>query len=233
MKQPIDIDRALFEAHFPPRFGLGNPELIDNPYWQWEIRRRLDGNDMYPSRVRRGLGIDQREQAFTPAWTFSRMGSTETVLEDGTRVFISGEYEDWYDPDFYIYNDVIVARPCGAISIFGYPREIFPPTDFHTATLVGSRVIVIGSIGYPEGRKIGGTPVYSLDLADYAIEPLASDGPAPGWIHDHEAELLPGGVIAVRGGNVYEEANGERNFWRNASAFPLRHFFLRLDTSRA
>ena len=109
--KPIEISREMFEQHCRPRFGVGNPERIVNPYWEWEIRRRIEGNAVYPSRVKHVLGIDFKDKAYSPTWTCSRMGSTETVLSDGTRVSVAGEYEDWYDPDFCIYNDVIVVSP--------------------------------------------------------------------------------------------------------------------------
>lgn len=213
------ISRELFEAHFCPRFGVANPERMNNPFWEWEIRRRLDGDGVYPSKVRRELGIESGEEAFIPTWTFSRMGQTETVLADGTRVFIAGEYEDWYDPDFQIYNDVIVVAPSGEVSIFGYPREIFPPTDFHTATLIGERIIVIGSLGYPEDRRAGMTQVFELSLADYSMKRLPSIGDAPGWIHHHETELDGEEGILVSSGQVQEEIDGKKRMWRNRSTF--------------
>ncbi len=215
----IDISCDLFEAHFRPRFGVANPELINNPFWEWEIRQGLDGANIYPSKVRRELGIESGEEAFIPTWTFGRMGQTETVLADGTRVFIAGEYEDWYDPDFQIYNEVIVVAPSGEVSIFGYPREIFPPTDFHTATLVGERIILIGSLGYPEDRRLGMTQVFALNLADYSMVRLPSVGEAPGWLHHHQAELVGEEEIWVRSGKLHEEIDGKKRMWRNRSTF--------------
>ena len=71
-----------------------------------------------------------------PVWSFDRFGQSMNILPDG-RVFIAGEHEDDYDWDFRIYNDVVVAAPNGDIEhIFGYPPEIFPPTDFHAAVFV-------------------------------------------------------------------------------------------------
>lgn len=40
-----------------------------------------------------------------PVWCFNRFGATRTKLPDGRTVCIGGEHEDFYDPDFYIYND--------------------------------------------------------------------------------------------------------------------------------
>ena len=79
---------------------------------------------------------------------------------------VAGEHEDGYDPDFCIYNDVIVHHPDGRLEIIGYPESLFPPTDFHTATLVGDRIIVIGSLGYQGSRVYGTTPVFALSIDD-------------------------------------------------------------------
>ena len=40
------------------------------------------------------------------------------------------------------------------------PRSVFPPTDFHTATLVGDDIYMVGSLGYLGTRRYGETPVY-------------------------------------------------------------------------
>ncbi len=73
-----------------------------------------------------------------PIWTFDRMGRTCDELVDGRMVCIGGEHEDFYDPDFRIYNDVVVFNADATIDIYGYPKEIFPPTDFQTATVTGT-----------------------------------------------------------------------------------------------
>ncbi len=79
-------------------------------------------------------------------------------------MLIAGEHEDCYDPDFQIYNDVVVLHPDGRMDILGYPREIFPPTDFHSATLVGEQIFIIGGLSYPEERQAAKTRVYCLKL---------------------------------------------------------------------
>lgn len=136
-----------------------------------------------------------------PCWCAQRFGQTATTLPDGTVIRIGGEHEDYYDPDFTIYNDVIVVAPGGELRIFGYPLDVFAPTDFHTATLAGDGIAIIGSLGYAGARTPGVTPVYLLDLATRAITRAPSTGAAPGWIHQHTAELS-GRTIVVRGGLV-------------------------------
>ena len=141
---PIDpaVTADLFREWRTPRFGRANPERMNNPVWEWLIRSRLDAY----SATQKLSGSSALEDG--PGWCFNRFGQSSTKLPDGRTVLIAGEHEDHYDPDFNIYNDVVVRHPDGKVDIFGYPVEVFPPTDFHTATLVGSRIIIVGCLGY-------------------------------------------------------------------------------------
>jgi hypothetical protein len=150
------------------------------------------------------------------------MGQSCTALPDGRVVCIAGEHEDYYDPDFYIYNDVVVLNPDGAIASYGYPRDAFPPTDFHTATLDAGRLVIVGVIGYPDDRIPGHTPVYALDLASYRIDRLDTAGEMPGWTCRHRAKLDAGRrVIKVRRGEALVERSGDRRFRRNVEEYEL------------
>ena len=146
------------------------------------------------------------------------MGATRTPHPEGRMICIAGEHEDHYDPDFCIYNDVVVLDLDGSVAIYGYPADVFPPTDFHSATLIGDRVIMIGRLGYTGERHPGVTPVMVLDLTTYQIRELPSHGELPGWIFGHEAELRPEG-ITIRGGEVIEEVDGEERIRRNFDDF--------------
>jgi hypothetical protein len=162
--------------------------LIRSRLSAYQAGQRFNG----PSALRAG-----------PGWCFDRFGQSSTALPDGRTILVAGEHEDYYDPDFYIYNDVVLLHPNGAIDIFGYPAEVFPPTDFHTATLVGDRIIIIGTLGYPEQRKSGTTPVMLLDVPTLAISAVNTFGQHPGWIHEHEALLEPAGKsIQIRRGKL-------------------------------
>lgn len=46
-----------------------------------------------------------------PTWCFDRFGRSTAWLPDGRVVLIAGEHKDSYDPDFCIYNDVVVIQP--------------------------------------------------------------------------------------------------------------------------
>ena len=131
-----------------PRRGNSNPQRMDNPFWNWCVKTRhsaYDGNLKFN-------GADPVTSG--PCWTFDRMGQAKVSLPDGREMYIAGEHEDFYDPDFFIYNDVVIVNG-ESVAIFGYPISDFPPTDFHTADLVGKHVYLIGNIGYPDDRKIG------------------------------------------------------------------------------
>jgi len=153
-------------------------------------------------------------------WCFDRFGKSETPLPDGRVVHIGGEHEDYYDPDFFIYNDVTVFKPDGSIEILGYSRDVFPPTDFHSATLAGNAIVIIGALGYPEQRIIGQTPVFRLALDDMTIAPVRTSGEAPGWLQRHSAELAADGrSIVVRGGELW--LGDKRAMQENIDAWSL------------
>ena len=69
-----------------------------------------------------------------------------------------------YDPQFFIFNDVVVYDPqSDSYELYRYPTYVFPPTDFHTTTLLGDSIRIIGNLGYKQDRG-DVTPVYRLQL---------------------------------------------------------------------
>jgi hypothetical protein len=133
------------------------------------------------------------------------MGQSRTQLADGRTIWIAGEHEDYYDPDFFIYNDVIIEHSHGRVEVRGYPIEVFPPTDFHSATAIDEErsILIVGSIGYQQSRDEHRTPVYRLNTADYQIVQVETTGASPGWIHKHTAERsVDGKRLTIRGGEI-------------------------------
>ncbi len=199
--EPLTIDPAvtpeLFLKWRAPRLGTSNPELMNNPVWEWLIKSRANAfvvNERLkgPSPFEAG-----------PGWCFDRFGQSSNRLADGRVVFVAGEHEDSYDPDFYIYNDVVVQHPDGRMEIFGYPREVFPPTDFHSATVVSNCIVLIGNLGYPDKRTPGRTQVMALNLDTLAISTVQTTGTSPGWIHSHKATLADDvRSILIQGGKL-------------------------------
>ncbi|WP_165220549.1 hypothetical protein [Aquisphaera insulae] len=256
----MKVTRSTFQAQRTRRFGVANPERMRLAFWERMVRdaeaARADeeaeietpgaGRWRTPYDVRCHFGLDG-DYSVGPIWCFDRMGMSRTELADGRTIYITKKHKDYYDPDFCIYNDVVILRPGGSVEIYGYPEDLFPPTDFHTATLVGGRLILIGRVGYNGKRHPGTTPVFALDVSRYRIEPMSSRGEVPGWIFGHEAEFDPArGAIVIRGGEVEAPAPDDpskrvirRNFdeyayhmdaaiWERLTTKGWRHFSIRL-----
>jgi hypothetical protein len=218
---------------------MANPERMRLEFWEWMIR----GGEIPPEELVRPLGefgLVMRDGVLKswygpcrardyfgiplnrddgPIWTFDRDGASRIELPDGRTVCIGGEHEDWYDPDFYIYNDVVILGPSDEIEIYGYPSDVFPPTDSHSATLIGDQIIIIGCLGYSEQRQCGHTPVFALDLFDYHIRRIATSGEEPGWIFKHTADFDQNATITIRGGQI--DPGGKKSFRHNVEDFAL------------
>jgi hypothetical protein len=194
---PAEIALADYLQWRAPRFGTQNPERLDNPVWDWSIRANLGAEDS--DIIFLGLETDESG----PAWCFARMGQSRTDLPDGRSVWVAGEYEDDYHPQFCIYNDVVVRGQDGSVQIFGYPEDVFPPTDFHTATLLGNAIILIGSVGQHSDTPPETTQVLRLELDSWRISRIETTGFSPGWISDHTATLTEDGQgILISGGKI-------------------------------
>jgi hypothetical protein len=237
----MKISREVFDQQRRPRFGNANPERMKLAFWEWMIR----GDDAPPTdggSPLEELGLRMREGKLKsrygpyhardlfhiplnredgPICTFDRMGATRSQLADGRVICVGGEHEDFYDPDFYIYNDVVVLGPAGEIEIYGYAKEVFPPTDFHTATVAGDRILIIGCLGYKNDRRPEHTPVYVLDPSQYRISEIATSGEMPGWISEHEASYDREGVITIRRGQVIQGHSNHQQTRRNFEDYAL------------
>lgn len=193
---PFTITREEFEAsNSAAVYGTRNPSIMENRAWKymistrssaWGVRVDFTGVSGFPKNG--------------PEWCFSRFGQTTTVLPEGRIVFIAGEHEDGYDPDFFIYNDVIVfgkevPENEEDITIYGYPKEVFLPTDNHTATYCPGYecIYIVGGLGYMDGRHRKEVLVHCLDLGDFSMREVKTKGEKPGaHLSKHTAELIPG-----------------------------------------
>lgn len=210
------LTREQVEQSMHPSLGKANPERVENAFWDWMIRQRRSAQFARGEFRLRG-GMQPRDAAGMSAWRrcpngpmycFTRFGRTVTQLLDGRIVYVGGEHKDWYDPDFCIYNDVVVESADGSFDVYVYPEDIFPPTDFHTATLVEGRLYLIGNLGYRDLREIGETQVCCLDTDTFAIEPVITAGNGPGWIHGHRAEFdRSANEIRIWSGKVIDAAD--------------------------
>jgi len=220
---------AEFARHHTPRPGLHNGEEITTAF---HIAMLESSESAFGAGEDFGLERSFGDKPWRHIWNADRFGQSLTGLPDGRWVQIGGEHEDGYDPDFFIYADVIVHTPPdvpgGAWDrrVYAYPEDVFPPTDFHTATLLEDvRILVIGCLGYPAQRSSGHTPVYALDTQTMQMRRLDCTGDAPGWLHKHQARRVAPGVVEVWGGerglgDAWEPVPGrwwldlERQEWR-------------------
>jgi ankyrin repeat protein len=223
-----------FRCTFAPKFGESNPERMDNRFWEAMIRcgisaygalHRFEVGRPVSGPARFGLYTPDRKRTRSqlrgPVWCAQRFGQSLTLLPDGRAVQIGGEHEDSYDPDFCIYNDVFLHGRDGSVAIYGYPQSVFPPTDFHTATLVGGHIYVIGSLGYQGTRRPGETPVYRLDTRTLRMDRVNARGEAPGWIYKHRATAVKAHEIRIWGGKVVTTSGSEESYQENTAAFVL------------
>lgn len=194
----LDADLASYQSDRVRVFGRSNPERMDKPFWEAMIRC---GWTAYQADAQ----FDNTDASPPATWCHSRYGMSLTPLPDGRFVQIGGEHEDFYDPDFCIYNEVFVYDGKGGITIYGYPKDVFPPTDFHSATLVDDSLYVVGSLGYA-GERGAHAQVFRLDLETFAMQRLPTTGDDPGWISQHKARLEEGRIV-IEGGHR-NEADG-------------------------
>jgi hypothetical protein len=225
------------------RYGFRNPEKIIDPlYYQLIASRKM------PHEVRKVFGLPEFHNRFPPElpdimlshdprcliWHYGwRFGVSRTVLPDGSLILIAGEHEDYYDADFCIFNDVLKIDASGKMELYFYPTNVFPPTDFHTATSCDGDVILIGSVGYASDRQMGKTQVLRLKLDDFSIEPMHTSGTPPNWLSNHFA-IERDGKIIVWGGKTWEYLDNLEIFsldvktgiWENHGLLGALHYYL-------
>lgn len=202
-----DITKEDYNRYKQKLFGESNPELMTNPF------------NLYMLKTNEWVGViaDEFDNEHKPMICYERFGRSITLLDDGRIIEIGGEHEDSYMPEFCIYNDVAVFYPDKRIEIYGYPKDIFPPTDSHTATLIGDNIYIIGNLGYLEARKYDTTPIYKLSIKDYSIQEIETKGKMPKWIHGHKASYDGVNSIIISGGTILQE----KDWLENRESFVL------------
>jgi ankyrin repeat protein len=223
-----ELDDRSYRTGKYRRFGDRNPEEMSIPFWREMVKFRRGA---YTARRHYGDTNVLVEGVWDPAvWCFDRFGQSITRLSDGRVIEIAGEHEDSYDTDFCIYNDVVVYDGLGEFTIYGYPKDIFPPTDFHTATPIDDWIYIIGNLGYKIYDK---TPVYRLNCTTLAIEAVVTQGDSPGWISDHRA-ILQGRHIHISGGSLWTMQDEKSTRVDNINQYFFdvdRGFWQRIDSN--
>lgn len=212
----IQVSAEEYAVGKHPRFGKTNPEIMEIAFWKAMV---YSGDSAY--KAKSIFGDTENDNWNQLVWCYQRFGETITQLPDGRIVEIGGEHEDSYDPDFCIYNDVVVYQGDGNFQIFGYPWDIFPPTDFHSATLVGEYIYIIGNLGYYNERISGETPVYRLHCDTLKIEKVETTGENPGWISEHKAFYKEPNEIQITGGKVFVIIDDKKEYLDNLFDYAL------------
>jgi len=219
---PVDYDPLVSPKEYTGgkhrRYGRRNPEVIDIPFWREMVK---SGVNATRARMLYRDGAWGMPRSGKAVWCYERFGQSITLLSDDRIIMIGGEHEDAYDPEFCIYNDVVVFDGEGEFTIYGYPEAVFPPTDFHSATLVGAYIYLIGSLGYHSERHYGDTPVYCLDTNSFVMQRMHTTGDKPGWISRHRAKLVGDRSIRIAGGKVCRLEEDMEEYLENTAIFVL------------
>ncbi|MEA5510565.1 ankyrin repeat domain-containing protein [Crocosphaera sp. UHCC 0190] len=213
-QEDIQVEKEEYLKAKTRNFGTKNPEIMDIEFWKAMIRSRVSG--YYPKAM-----FDDTDNWDKPVWSYDRFGQSITQLPDGRIIEIAGEHEDYYDPDFCIYNDVVVYDGKGNFTIYGYPKYVFPPTDFHSSTLVKDFIYIIGSLGYMGERIVNETPVYRLSCDTFKMEKIETFGDKPGWIHSHQAFYQNPDKIQIKGGEIWTLVNDKSEYLDNINTYVL------------
>lgn len=214
-QEKLTISKNEYLAQKHRKFGESNPQKCDIPFWYdmvrsnagaWTARDQFDDKDNCSNQ---------------PIWCYERFGKSINGIGNSEFIEIAGEHEDSYDPDFCIYNEVFHHLGDGEFKIYQYPESVFPPTDFHTATLVTGHIYIIGNLGYPEKRAYGTTPVYRLDIKSFEMKKIETFGECPGWIYNHSAYREGQSTIRIQGGEIVEKPRNKEEHRPNNFDFEL------------
>ena len=122
------------------------------------------------------------------------MGCSRTPV-DNLIYFISGEYEDSYDEDFFIYSYVHVLdtkkKEWRRIKTNG---DVLPPTDFHTAVYFKEQnsIYIFGCIGRENQKEESKNllQVYCFQLDDYTWKKVEMKGEIPPYLNNVAIEKI-------------------------------------------
>jgi hypothetical protein len=201
----IHISEPDYKRDQTPVYGTQNPELANKPFWCAMAKCRTDA--FYAEKLLRERHGYTLQSPNDPVWGNDRAGQTLNVLPGGSFVEIGGLSDplDPYDRDHHCYNDVIVHNGKGHCDIYIYPKDVFPQTYYHSATLVGSQIYIIGNAwGKNEPKKyVGYTLVYVLNLDNFQINKVETSGNMPGWIFKHKAAFDGSNTIILSQGTIF------------------------------
>ncbi|MCX5469717.1 hypothetical protein [Acinetobacter nematophilus] len=126
------------------------------------------------------------------------------------------DYNDYYNPNFKIYNDVCInADGLKKIELWNYPEEQFPPVYDHDTVYDKNTnlVYITGGLGSGERQKKNITEIYQLNLETKDIEHVDALGESPLCLHKHHAKMWNYDLIEMRGGNILKNGRAIKNLY--------------------
>ena len=102
--------------------GRTNPDDITNEYRTLLVQHP----NITPKQARINFRAPYNKVFKNPVFTFNRGLNTQIKLDDKRTINVGGVQEEVDDPDYFIYNDIIVLDRNNNVTIYAYPEEIFP-----------------------------------------------------------------------------------------------------------
>ena len=176
------------------RYGTAHPEWVENTLWEEAIREEWTGYALCQHLgIRHSRPLPPRFHAFVlsryDARAVTGAGSASAAparrcrrARRPHRRRARGRLTIPTSASTMMWSSSIRADASSSISI---PRTCFHRPTFTAQRSLGRDIILIGSLGYRDLRRIGETQVLKLDTRTLRIEPVATTGAAPGWISDH------------------------------------------------
>jgi hypothetical protein len=113
-------------------------------------------------------------------WTAVREDALKVTLPDGRKLLIGGEIPDFGDEyaDPWIYNDVVVTHPDGAVEILVYSEEVFPQFYWPVESVEAGHIYLFGMLNRKRHPGNSRSPVVlRLDTTSYEIKRVPAAGP--------------------------------------------------------
>ena len=186
-------------------FGKTNGEVIKNPFYTDMVHSAASATT---ARFHFESWLEDCLPEGTPIWSNDRVGISLTRLANGNWVQIGGQYDDAPEYDYCVYNDVIEYDGRGEFTIYGYPKDVFPPTDHHSATLINDHLYVIGGLGDFIDDDLQQTNVYRWNIQSKQFEQVVTQGQSPQQLFKHTASYDPHRqAIIISGGKRHTDVS--------------------------
>ena len=125
------------------------------------------------------------------------------------------ETQDYYFPEFKIYNDVYIKFFDGMYELWNYPEEQFPPVYEHS-TLYNEHThqfYIIGGLGSGDRQCKNITEIYALDLETKDIQKIEASGESPPCLHSHKVKIWNHDLIEMRDGYILHKGIAIKNVY--------------------